>query len=81
MPTTNVTVTPRDNGPMTIFFVVDQGANAVYNNFSAFSLGAMRKVMSRLIDGGFFAMGAIRSKCLCTKTSRSTTIGPCRDRT
>lgn len=64
VPTTNVTVTPRDDGPMTIFFVVDQGANAVYNNFSAFSLGAMRKVMSRLIDGGFFRDGRDQVKVL-----------------
>ena len=64
VPTTNVTVTPRDDGPMTIFFVVDQGAGAVYNNSSAFSLGAMRKVMSRLIDGGFFRDGRDQVKVL-----------------
>ncbi len=64
VPAPNVTVTPRDDGPITLFFVVDQGANAVYNNFSAFSLGAMRKVMTRLIEGGFFKDGRDQVKVL-----------------
>ncbi|MBX7212650.1 MAG: FHA domain-containing protein [Thermoflexales bacterium] len=64
VPAANVTITPRDDGPMTIFFVVDQGANALYNNFSAFSLGAMRKSMSRLVEGGFFREGRDRVKVL-----------------
>lgn len=62
VPAANVTVTPRDDGPLTVYFVIDQGANAVYSNFSAFTLGAVRKAMNRLVEGGYFKDGRDRVK-------------------
>ena len=53
-PMPNVQVTPLNDGPLTILFVVDLGR---LSNYSSFGVNNLRAAMTTLVDGGFFVDG------------------------
>jgi FHA domain len=53
VPAKDVQVTSHTDGPLTIVFVVDLGAQSNY----AANIGALRQAIARLVDGGYFVDG------------------------
>jgi len=50
----DVQVTPKEDGPITYIFVIDQGRLA---NFQTFGVNNMRQAITTLVSGGFFKDG------------------------
>ncbi|MCL4505426.1 MAG: FHA domain-containing protein [Chloroflexi bacterium] len=53
VPPQNVQVTPHNDGPLTIVFVIDQGAQSNYQAVQ----NALKQAISHLVDGGYFVDG------------------------
>lgn len=53
-PMPNALVTPLNDGPLTVIFVVDLGR---LSNYSSFGLNNLRAMMTTLVEGGFFVDG------------------------
>ena len=53
VPPQNVQVTPHNDGPLTIVFVIDQGAQSNYQAVQ----NALKQAISQLVDGGYFVDG------------------------
>jgi hypothetical protein len=54
VPPQNVSVTPHEDGPINIIFLIDQGQRS---NFQSFGIANARQALTTLVDGGYFIDG------------------------
>lgn len=68
IPAQNVQVAARDDGPLNIIFLIDQGR---LSNYQAFGLPNIRQVFSRLIESGVFVDGRDRVQVMVRENINS----------
>ncbi|MDW8327072.1 MAG: FHA domain-containing protein [Anaerolineales bacterium] len=68
IPVQNVQVTAKDDGPLNLIFLIDQGR---LSNYQAFGLTNVRQVFSRLIESGVFVDGRDRVQVMVRENINS----------
>jgi len=68
IPAQNVQVTAKDDGPLNIIFLIDQGR---LSNYQSFGLPNVRQVFSRLIESGVFVEGRDRVQVMVRENINS----------